>query len=312
MAGTTPTGALAGIRVLDLTRVLGGPYATQILADHGAEVIKIEPPAGDEVRDWGPPFRDGTASYFVGINRGKRLLALDLGREEGRAVLLRLLENADVLVHNFKSGSLEKWGIGYEDVLRPLFPRLIYCHLTGFGPDGPLGGLPGYDAAVQAMAGLMSINGSPESGPMRMGTPLVDLGSGLNAVIGILLALHHRDRTGEGQAIDVTLYDTAIALTHPHAPNYFLSGRTPALTGNDNPNISPYSLYRTERSALYIAVGNDSQFRRLCGVIGRPALADDPRFARNADRVINNAALTPLLEAAIADYASRERRFGGR
>ncbi|MFZ9450230.1 MAG: CaiB/BaiF CoA transferase family protein, partial [Alphaproteobacteria bacterium] len=154
------TGALAGIRVIDLTRVLGGPYATQILGDHGADVIKVEPPQGDEVRDWGPPFRDGTASYFVGVNRNKRLAALDLAKPEAREALMRLLETADVLIHNFKSGTLEKWGIGYEEVLKARFPKLIYCHITGFGASGPYGGLPGYDAAVQAMAGLMSINGS--------------------------------------------------------------------------------------------------------------------------------------------------------
>src|SRR5262249_15509316 len=159
-----------------------------------------EPPQGDEVRDWGPPFKDGTASYFIGINRNKRMLALDLSREEGRNVLLRLLETADVLIHNYKSVTLERWGIGYEQFLAKKFPKLIYCHITGYGPDGPLGGLPGYDAAVQAVSGLMSINGTEESGAIRMGTPLVDLGTGLNAVIGILLAIHDRHRTGKGQA----------------------------------------------------------------------------------------------------------------
>lgn len=180
----TNSGALDGIRVIDLTRVLGGPYCTQILGDHGADVIKIEPPQGDEVRDWGPPFRDGTASYFVGVNRNKRALALDLTKAEAREVLLRLLEGADVMIHNFKPGTLEKWGLGYADVLSVRFPRLIYCHITGFGSDGPMGGLPGYDAAVQAVSGLMSINGTMESGPLRMGTPIVDLGTGLNATIG--------------------------------------------------------------------------------------------------------------------------------
>ena len=304
MDGTNPTntGALAGLRVIDLTRVLGGPYGTQILGDHGADVIKIEPPSGDEVRDWGPPFRDGTASYFVGINRNKRMLALDLTKKEGRDALLRLLEKADVLVHNYKSGTLEKWGIGYEECLKAKFPKLIYCHITGFGPDGPWGGLPGYDAAVQAVAGLMSINGSPESGEMRMGTPLVDLGMGLNAVIGILLALHHRHRTGEGQALDITLYDSAVSLLHPQAANYLMSGKTPQLIGNAHPNISPYDKFRTGTKPIFLAVGNDRQFRKMCELMGDAKLADDPRFASNALRVQNRAALNAALELLFANH----------
>lgn len=295
------TGALAGIRVIDLTRVLGGPYGTQILGDHGADVVKIEPPQGDEVRDWGPPFRDGTASYFVGVNRNKRMAALDLARPEAREVLLRLLSTADVLIHNFKSGTLEKWGIGYEEVLKPRFPRLIYCHITGFGADGPHGGLPGYDAAVQAMAGLMSINGSRESGPMRMGTPLVDLGMGMNAVIGILLALHHRHKTGQGQALDITLYDSAVSLLHPQGANYLMSGKVPQLIGNAHPNISPYDSFRCGDRFVFLAVGNDRQFRRMCEMMGAPQLADDPRFTDNAKRVVNRDALRAELEHLFAD-----------
>jgi crotonobetainyl-CoA:carnitine CoA-transferase CaiB-like acyl-CoA transferase len=172
-------GALDGIRVLDLSRVLGGPYCTQTLADHGAEIIKVEPPQGDETREWGPPFNDGLSAYFSGANRNKRSIAIDIGKPEGRDVILRLLEGADVLVHNFKSGALEKWGLGYDAVLKNRFPRLILCHVTGFGADGPLGGFPGYDAVVQAMTGLMSINGNPANGPTRMGTPIVDIGTGL-------------------------------------------------------------------------------------------------------------------------------------
>src|SRR5690349_6389745 len=233
-------GALDGLKVIDLSRVLGGPYCAQMLADHGADVIKIEPPQGDEVRDWGPPFRDDAASYFVGINRNKRGLALDLAKPEGREVLMRLLEGADVLIHNFKSGTLEKWGIGYADTLAKKFPRLIYCHITGFGPDGPLGGLPGYDAAVQAVSGLMSINGTEESGPVRIGTPIVDIGTGLNAAIGILMAINDRHKTGKGQGIDVSLYDSAVSFLHPHAANYLMSGKPPKRIGNAHPNISPY------------------------------------------------------------------------
>ena len=300
-ARTRATGALAGIRVLDVSRVLGGPLAAQVLADHGADVIKVEPPRGDETRAMGPPFVGDASAVFVNVNRNKRGMALDLSSAAGREVLLRLLERADVLVENFKPGTMERWGLG-RALLAGRFPRLVHATITGFGADGPLGGAPGYDVMVQAWAGLISVNGSPQSGPMRLGVPLVDMGSGANLTIGVLLALLARERTGRGQHVDVTLYDSALALTHPHAANWFLSGRTPGLTGNDNPNISPYSLYRTRRGALYIAVGNDLQFRRLCDVIGTPGLATDPRFALNGDRVTNTEALRPLIEAAIADH----------
>jgi crotonobetainyl-CoA:carnitine CoA-transferase CaiB-like acyl-CoA transferase len=292
-------GALADIRVLDISRVLGGPLSAQVLADHGADVIKVEPPRGDETREMGPPFYKDATSVFINVNRNKRGMALDLASEPGRAVLLRLLERADVLVENFKPGTLEKWGIGFE-VLSQRFPRLIHASITGFGADGPLGGAPGYDVMAQAWGGLISVNGSRESGPLRLGVPVVDMTAGANMVIGILLALYERERSGRGQHIDVTLYDSALALTHPHAANWFLSGKTPGLTGNDNPNISPYSLYRTKNRTLYIAVGNDLQFGKLCQVIGLPELAKDERFALNASRVANNAALTPLIEDAIA------------
>ena len=205
-------GSLDGIKVVDLSRVLGGPYCTQMLADHGAEVIKVEPPLGDETRSWGPPFNDELSAYFSGANRNKRSIAIDLQQPEGRDLILRFLQDADVLVHNFKSGTLEKWGLGYDDVLRARFPRLVLCHVTGFGSDGPLGGFPGYDAVVQAMTGLMSINGNPSEGPTRMGTPIVDIGTGLIACNAILAALLERGRSGLGQAIEVPLYDCAISM----------------------------------------------------------------------------------------------------
>ena len=302
-AETQPAqGALAGVKVIDLTRVLGGPYCTQILGDHGADVIKIEPPQGDEVRDWGPPFRDDAASYFVGVNRNKRGVALDLAKPEGREVLMRLLEGADVLIHNFKPGTLEKWGIGYADTLAKRFPRLVYCHITGFGPDGPRGGLPGYDAAVQAVSGLMSINGTPDSGPVRMGTPIVDLGTGLNAVIGILMALFERARTGKGQAIDCSLYDCAISLLHPQAANFLMSGKAPQRIGNAHPNISPYDSYATRGRPIFLAVGNDRQFERLCVELGASHLPKDKRFLTNGDRVINRDALRKELEVLLASH----------
>ena len=298
--------ALTGLKVIDLTRVLGGPYCTQILSDHGAEVIKVEPPQGDETRDWGPPFKDGLAAYFSGVNRNKRSLALDLSRAEGRKVLHRLLDGADVLIENFKVGTLEKWGMGYEEVLKERYPGLIHCRITGFGADGPFGGLPGYDAVVQAWAGLISINGSEDSGPMRLGIPLVDLGTGLYAAIGILAAVAERARSGQGQFLDVTLFDSGFALMHPQAPNFFQSGNPPKLTGNAHPNISPYDLYDTRGRKLFIAAGNDRQFRRLCAELGKPELADDPRFAGNPDRVVNRPELTAELQALLGERDGEE------
>jgi crotonobetainyl-CoA:carnitine CoA-transferase CaiB-like acyl-CoA transferase len=294
-------GALAGLKVIDLTRVLGGPYCTMILSDHGAEVIKIEPPQGDEVRDWGPPFLGDDASYFIGINRNKRSLALDLGKPEGKAVLLRLLDGADVLVENFKPGSMEKWGLGYERDLAPRFPGLIHCRISGFGGDGPLGGLPGYDAILQSMTGLMSVNGDATTGPMRMGTAMVDMGTGLYSAVGILMALQERTRSGLGQYLDMALYDCGLSLLHPQAPNYFLNGKRPAGTGNPHPNLVPYDKFPTRTCEIFIASGNNPQFRKMCDIIGRPHLADDPRFANNGERNVNRDALTAELKAAFAD-----------
>lgn len=293
-------GALTGLKVIDLSRVLGGPFAGQILGDHGADVIKVEPPAGDETRDWGPPFRDETASYFLGLNRNKRGIALDLRRDEGRDALLRLLDGADVLLENFKTGTMEKLGLGY-DVLSQKFPGLIHCRVTGFGADGPMGGMPGYDAILQAMGGIMSVNGTPDSGPTRVGLPVVDMVTGLNAVLAITMALHHRHATGQGQFVEAALFDSAISLLHPHAANYALSGRVPALTGNDHPNISPYSTFRTATRDVYFAVGNDRQFSKLCSEIGAEDLPLDPRFSTNGKRVENRVALTQALEAALAE-----------
>ncbi|WP_235691808.1 CaiB/BaiF CoA transferase family protein [Elioraea tepida] len=296
-------GALAGLKVIDLTRVLGGPYCTMVLSDHGAEVIKIEPPQGDEVRDWGPPFHEHPeggrdASYFIGVNRNKASLALDLAREEARAVLLRLLEGADVLVENFKPGTMEKWGLGYG-TLRERFPRLIHCRISGFGAEGPLGGFPGYDAIVQAMVGLMSINGTETSGPTRLATPVVDIGTGLFSAIAILMALFERQRSGEGQFIDMTLHDCGMALLHPHAANYFLSGKRPVATGNPHPNLAPYDKFRTATCEIFIGTGNDATFRKMCDLLGRPELAEDPRFRTNADRMANRAALSAIVQEIV-------------
>jgi crotonobetainyl-CoA:carnitine CoA-transferase CaiB-like acyl-CoA transferase len=295
-------GALDGIHVIDLTRVLAGPYCTQILGDHGADVLKIEPPGGDETRSWGPPFQNGDASYFLGVNRNKRSMVLDLTTDQDRARLLELLKDADVVVENFKSGTMEKWGLGYRDVLSEKFPNLIYCCVSGFGPDGPLGGLPGYDAAVQASAGLMSINGDAKGDPTRLGVPIVDIAAGMNAAIGILLALQERGRSGRGQSIDVSLYDSAISVLHPYAPNYIYSGKVPHRVGNAHPNISPYDTYRTRTGPIFLAVGNDRQFRKLVDLLGKPALADDPRFKTNGDRVVARDPLKVELESLLAAW----------
>lgn len=289
-------GALTGLKVVDLSRVLGGPFCTQILGDHGAEVIKIEPPQGDETRGWGPPFdENGLSAYFSGTNRNKRSISLDIRQDEGKEILLKLLAEADVMLENFKTGSLEKWGLGYEDFLSKEFPSLIHCRVTGFGADGPFGGFPGYDAVIQAWAGLISINGSPESGQVRIGIPLVDLGTGMNAVIGILMAVNERHTSGKGQSVEASLYDTGIQLQHPHAPNYLMSGNPPKLTGNSHPNIAPYDLYETSTVPVFLGVGNHGQFTKLCASLGEPELANDPRFANNVLRVKNRIDLNNAL-----------------
>ncbi len=295
-------GALTGLKVVDLSRVLGGPFCTQILADHGAEVIKVEPPQGDETRTWGPPFNDeGLAAYFSGANRNKRSIALDIRSDKGKEILLKLLEDADILVENFKTGSLEKWELGYDDVLASRFPRLIHCRVTGFGADGPFGGFPGYDAVIQAWAGLISVNGSPESGQVRIGIPLVDLGTGMNAVIGILMAVNERHTSGKGQSVEVSLYDTGIQLQHPHAPNNLMSGNAPRLTGNSHPNIAPYDLYETATTPVFLGIGNNGQFRKLCNALGRADIAEDPRFLDNSARLQHRDELNELLSETLSD-----------
>jgi crotonobetainyl-CoA:carnitine CoA-transferase CaiB-like acyl-CoA transferase len=299
-------GALAGLKVIDLTRVLGGPYCTQMLGDHGAEIIKIEPPQGDEVRNWGPPFQDGDASYFIGINRNKRAMALDLAKQEARDVLLRLLEGADVLIENYKPGSMEKWGLGYEEVLSKRFPKLVHCRISGFGADGPYGGFPGYDGIIQAMVGHFSVNGTPESGGTRVGIAMVDIGTGLYSANAIMMALFERNTSGQGQYIDMTLYDCGLALMHPHVPNYFLSGKTPGLTGNQHPNISPYDKYSTKTCDIFIAGGNDRAWRRLVTELGREDLADDERFVHNQGRLDNRDALRAELETVFAAVDGEE------
>ena len=295
------TGALKGIKVLDLSRILGGPLCGQILGDHGADVLKVEPPQGDDTRTWGPPFRDGVASYYFGLNRNKRIQFLDLASDAGKAQVKALMAQADVVVENFKVGTMEKWGIGFEQMQHE-FPHLIWCRVTGFGSDGPLGSLPGYDAAIQAMAGLMSINGEADRDPLRVGLPVVDMVTGLNAVIGVLLALHERGVSGKGQLVDAALYDAGISLLHPHAANWFMNCKIPGRSGNAHPNIYPYDVVKTGTSPIFLAVGNDRQFRLMCQHLGNEALADDPQYATAGQRSVNRAQLKPLLEQAFASH----------
>ena len=300
-------GPLAGIRVLDLSRILAGPWATQILADLGAEVIKIERPGrGDDTRGRGPPYlkdRDGEdtgeSAYYLACNRGKRSLTLDFTKPAGAAIVRSLAEKSDLLVENFKLGGLARHGLGFDD-LRALNPRLVYCSITGFGQTGPYRDRAGYDYTIQAMGGLMSItghrDGEPGAGPMRVGVAVADLMAGMYAASAMLAALHHRERTGEGQHIDIALLDVQAAFLANQAMNYLIGGIAPGRIGNTHPNIVPYQCFAAADGELIVAVGNDAQFARLCTTAGRPELASDSRFATNDSRVRHRAALIAALE----------------
>jgi len=293
---------LQGVRVLDLSRVLAGPLCAQMLADHGASVIKVEPPDGDEARRFGPPLDErGEVAYFGALNRGKRSIAVDLSRPAGRAVLERLLAGADVLIENFLPGTMEKWGLGYEGTLAARHPRLIYCSVSGFGADGPLGGLPGYDAVLQAICGLMSVNGTPDSGPLRLGVPVVDYLTGYNALSGVLLALAARERSSLGQRVEATLFDTGLALLVPHASNWFYSGRIPQRMGSAHPNIAPYDRYAAADGEVFLGVVNNGQFKRFCECVSRPDLASDPRFSESSLRLTNRDALRAEIERTLVN-----------
>lgn len=299
-------GALAGLRVLDLSRVLAGPLCTQMLADHGARVVKVEPPGGDETRGWGPPFvGDDTAgparasAYYHNLNRNKRNVVLDLSGAEGRALLERLLRSSDVLVENFKAGTLAKWGWTDEE-LAARFPALVHCRVTGFGTDGPMGGRPGYDAVLQAYGGLMSVNGEADGDPLRVGVPVVDMVTGILAFSGVLLALHERNTSGLGQLVDCTLLDTAVGLLHPHSATWLADGRVRPRTGSAHPTIAPYDSFEAADGPLFVGVGNDRQFAALARLLGEPELAEDARFATNPDRVRNVTALRARLAPRFA------------
>ena len=286
---------LSGVTVLDFTRVLSGPYCTMLLADMGARVIKIEQPGrGDDTRAWGPPFVHGESAYFLSINRNKESLTLDLKHASSRAVLDALLARADVVVENFRPGTMERLGWGYDDVARR-FPRIVYCSISGFGQTGPRSAEPGYDAVIQGEAGLMSITGAADGPPFRLGVAIADIVSGMFAAQGIAMALLARARTGRGQRVDVGMLDATAALLTYQAGIHFATGKTPVRMGNRHPSIVPYETFPACDGDFVVAVGNDEQWRRFCSAIGARALADDPRFATNRDRVEHYDALRPLL-----------------
>ncbi len=298
--------SLQSIRVLDLSRVLAGPYCTQMLGDLGAEIIKIEKPgAGDDTRLWGPPFlkdkngNDTTESaYYLSINRNKKSVAIDIRTDEGQKIIHQLLEQSDILIENFKVGGLEKYGLGYEQ-LKTKYPKLIYCSITGFGQTGPMAEEPGYDLIAQAMAGLMAVTGEPDGAPMKVGVALSDIITGLNAAIGILAALHHREQTGEGQLVDVALIDCTLASLTNLAQYYLTSGKPAPRLGNAHSTIVPYQAIRVKDGYIVLAVGNNEQFARFCVMINKPEWATDERFAKNKNRVLNRAVLIPMIEEAM-------------
>jgi len=296
---------LKGVRVIELARILAGPWAGQMLADLGADVIKVEnPEGGDDTRKWGPPFvagRDGenlSAAYYHACNRGKRSIAIDFSTLEGAETIRKLVATADVLIENFKLGGLKKYGLDY-DSLRKLNPKLVYCSITGFGQDGPYAPRAGYDFIIQGMSGLMSITGAADGEPQKVGVAVTDLFTGLYSVIAIQAALRHAEATGEGQFVDMALFDAQIAILANQNLNFLVSGQSPQRMGNAHPNISPYEVVAAADGHFILAVGNDGQFRKFCQIVGLDALPDNPDFATNAARVANRAALHQKIVAAL-------------
>jgi formyl-CoA transferase len=285
---------LDGIRVIDLSRVLAGPYASLLLADMGAEVIKIEEPGrGDDTRAW-PPFQGGEATYFMSVNRGKKSLTLDLKHAEGKVVLRRLLETADVLLENFRPGTLERLGFGYA-AARALNPRLVYCSISGFGESGPEAGRPGYDLIVQGESGIMDLTGFPDGPPAKVGNSIADLAAGTMAAHGIVLALFARERTGEGQKVEIAMLEVMAALLTYHGQAYFATGKSPRRRGNQHPSIVPYEVFEAADGYLTVGVANNSLWSRFCQALERPELTSDPRFDTEAKRVEQRETLVPLL-----------------
>ena len=291
-------GPLTGLLVADFSRVLAGPYCTMLLADLGADVIKVESPAGDDTRRWIPPTRDGVATYYLAINRNKRSVVLDLRDDAGRTAAAELARRADIMVQNFKPGGLRKFGLDYESV-RAANPRVIYASITGFGTTGGAG-LPGYDIIAQAASGLMSITGEPDGPPSRAGISVVDVMAGLHTAIAILAALHHRDASGEGQHVEASLLGSALSGMVNQTSAYVAGGVVPFRMGNSHPSLTPYEPFPASDGEIVIAAGNDGQFRRLCEVLGDPGIAADPRFATTGARTAHRAELRPRLAALLA------------
>ena len=301
---TEPSGPLKGLRVFDLTRVLAGPTCAQMLADLGADVVKIERPgAGDDTRGFAPPFMSGTgeSAYFIGVNRNKRSVTLDISQPEGQAIALKLIADCDILVENFKVGALSRYGLGYEQ-LHSRFPRLVYCSITGFGQTGPYAPRPGYDSLIQAMGGVMSLTGEPDGLPQKVGVPVADLFAGLYGCIGILAALRHRDLTGQGQQIDIGMLDTHVAWLANQGMNYLATGENPARLGNQHPNIAPYQVFPTRDGHIVLSVANDPTFRRFCEAFSLTHLLEDPRFVTNAARVANRQLVTDTLAPVMLQH----------
>jgi len=307
MTKSEPTGPLRGLRVFDLTRVLAGPTATQMLGDLGADVIKIEKPkSGDDTRGFAPPYMPGTqeSAYFVGANRNKRSLALDIASAEGQELARALIAKCDILVENFKPGTLAKYGLGYEQ-LKESFPGLIYCSITGFGQTGPYAPRPGYDSLIQAMGGVMSLTGEPDGMPQKVGVPVADLFAGLYATIGVLAALQYRERTGLGEYIDIGMLDTHVAWLANQAMNYLATGENPPRLGNQHPNIVPYQVFATEDGHIVLAIGNDPTFARFCENFGLKHLLEDERFQTNAARVRNRQLVTETLAPVMRQHTTK-------
>jgi Predicted acyl-CoA transferases/carnitine dehydratase len=301
-----PGGALSGLLVLDLTRILSGPFATMTLADLGADVVKVEQPgAGDDTRAWGPPSQGGEAAYFLSINRNKRSLAVDLKSPEGRAAVWKLALKADVLVENFRPGTAARLGFGFEEV-SAANPGLVYASISGFGQTGPDAGRAGYDAIAQARSGIMSVTGEADGPPVRVGVSSADLTAGMWATIGILAALHEKQRTGRGQWVDISLLDGSVAWLTYVSSGYFASGKIPQRYGSAHPTIAPYQAFASSDGYVMVAVGNDGLWRRYAGAIGRPELADDDRFTTNAERVRHRDVLIPLLAHIMATRTTKD------
>lgn len=308
--------SLGNLRILDLSRILAGPTCTQMLGDLGADVIKIErKDHGDDTRKWGPPFvapKDGPATesaYYIAANRNKKSVEIDFGDPADLDRLLALMAGADVVVENFKPGGLKKFGLDYEQVAAR-FPQLVWCAISGFGKTGPNAHRPGYDLLAQGYGGLMSITGARYGEPMKVGVGITDLCTGLHATVAILAALRHRDATGQGQLIDLSLVDVQMAMLANQGTNYLVSGQSPTRAGNEHPNIVPYQVFEVADGHVIVAVGNDEQYRRFCALIGRPELADDPRFVTNALRIENRAEIISLIAATLAGL-SRDTLLSG-